>query len=80
MLTPAAARELSGANKWLARFEDTIRENARQGHRTALLTYTDCNADELAAIEELRKAGFEVFRHSERSGGVLQHAAYYARW
>lgn len=80
MLTPAAARELSGANKWLSRFEETIRNSAKRGRRTALLTYTDCGADELAAIKELQAVGFEVFRHSETIGGTLQHAAYYARW
>ncbi len=80
MITPTMARELSGANKWVARFEKDIRESAERGDTTALLTYTDCGADELAAIKELQAAGFEVFRHSETIGGVLQHPAYYARW
>lgn len=75
------ARMISGENQKLVRYMREIRSAAGGHHRTALLAYTDCcGPDDLAAFDDLRSAGFEVFRHAETLGGVLQQAAWYARW
>ena len=56
-----------------------IRDAADHGERSALLCYADCGAEQLSAVRELERRGFEI-ESVATSGGVLQCPGYYAEW
>lgn len=51
------------------------------GRRDALLAYRDCmDGAKHAALDELKRRGFEVFTMQETIGGVRQTPGWHARW
>lgn len=81
-VTPKTMRGLSARreSKCLSRYEGEIRDAADHGERSALLCYADCGAEQLSAVRELERRGFEIRVRRETSGGVLQCPGYYAEW
>lgn len=81
-LTADDARRMSSRleNKHVAEFERLIKKAAENGDRGVLLCYTDCNADEHAALTVLERRGFSIVRRRENVGGTMQYPAYYAEW
>ena len=81
-LTADDARRMASrlGNKYVAEFERLIQGAVKDGKRGVLLCYTDCNADEHAAISVLERRGFSIVRRSENIGGTMQHPAYCAEW
>lgn len=81
-LTADDARRMASrsGNKYVAEFEGLIERAAKDGKRSVLLCYTDCNADEHAAISVFERRGFSIVRRNENVGGTMQHPAYYAEW
>lgn len=63
-LTADDARRMASrsGNKYVAKFERLIQGAAKDGKRGVLLCYTDCNADEHAAISVLERRGFSIVR------------------
>lgn len=86
-LTAADAKSIASRNpndearRFRDRLRKDIRKAAERGERSAFLAYADCcDADQYAAVQELKEDGFGIYRHRETNNGYLQDEGFYARW